>query len=408
MFKQMAHSDFDRARRRAFWRKIQAWLTGKDNALLPYEEVRRRLPFQGQRYIGEQTVPIENIIGSEGRYRDFDRAFLPTQDETNERWISIGSAHYADVLLPPVELYKIGDVYFVKDGNHRVSVARERGQLYIDAHVTEVKVPIRLTVDTDLAELDQKQEYIQFMSEIGLVDQRPEADLEMTVPGGYDRLREHIRGHQYYLGEASDRPVSRDDAVLSWYDNVYLPLVGNLQEKGLDDAFDDRTLADLYLYVSEYQWLRREAYQSQVDVTQAADKLIALYNEPAVRGVVDTLRQAYWIDELILARERESFLTQSQLHQVLPEVDLVVTLPGKYDALLHHISVHRWYLGEQRGTDVAYSEALLSWYNNVYLSIVNIIREHDLLEQFPQRTETDLYLWIMDHRPALPDLLAQS
>jgi hypothetical protein len=137
----------------------------------------------------------------------------------------------------------------------------------------------------------------------------------------------------------------------------------------------------------------------------AAEKLIEIYNDPDVRAVVDNLQQASWIDEVILAREREKFLRQTQVEEILPAARLQVTLPGKYDALLHHISVHRWYLGEQRQQDVSYAEALRSWYDNVYLPIAEIIREQQMLDQFPRRTETDLYLWVMENRPAVADMV---
>ena len=117
---ELANQDFERAVLRAFWRKIITRLTGEKNDLLPFDEVRARLPIRGQHYIGLRQVPVSKIIGSMGRYQDFDRAFLPIQIRTKDRWVSIDKAHYAQVILPPVDLYKIGDIYFVKDGNHRV------------------------------------------------------------------------------------------------------------------------------------------------------------------------------------------------------------------------------------------------------------------------------------------------
>ena len=137
----LARQDFDRAVSRAFWRRILARLTRENNELLPFDEIREQLPIRGQHYRGLQEVPVDKILGSLGRYRDFDRAFLPIQTRTKARWISIDRAHYEEIILPPVELYQIGEVYFVRDGNHRVSVARERGQTYIDAFVTRDRYP---------------------------------------------------------------------------------------------------------------------------------------------------------------------------------------------------------------------------------------------------------------------------
>jgi hypothetical protein len=147
MFDYYAHKDFDTVYRWRFWRKIGAWLTGRSNELLPYDEVRKQLPFQGQHYAGLHTIPLDKIVGSVGRYRDFDRAFLPTQKATSDRWVNISKARYKEIALPAIDVYKVGEVYFVRDGNHRVSVARERKQHFIDANVIEVEIPTSLTAE---------------------------------------------------------------------------------------------------------------------------------------------------------------------------------------------------------------------------------------------------------------------
>ncbi|MCB9420429.1 MAG: hypothetical protein H6667_11535 [Ardenticatenaceae bacterium] len=398
MFKSLAYQDFDRAYRRAFWRKIRAWLTGTSNELLPYDEVRQQLPFSGQRDLGMQTIPLDKIVGSVGRYRDFDRIFLPTQRETTQRWVSIKAAHYEEKILPPIEAYKIGDVYFVRDGNHRVSVAREREQAFIDAYVIEIDAPIKLTPDTKIDDLVQQRDYAQFMAQTGLIRLRPDANLELTAAGEYGRLLNHIQTHQYYLGLEEQRDIPWDEAVTSWYDNVYLPLVTLILEHDLDRAFPNNTVTDLYWWVSEYQWLLREAYVGEKGMATAVAKLAEMYTDKAVRQVIRKLRQATWIDAMLLEQERDHFLEYTKIKEIRPEADVTLSLPGKYDKLLYHISAHRWYLGEERGGDVPYEEAVASWYDNAYLPLVEMIREQGIMQSFPDRTEADLYLWLVDHR----------
>ena len=135
-----AHEDFDQARRKAAWRDWASLLTRKKNRLLSFNEIRQGLLLTGQHYLGFQMVPLNKIVGSEGRFHEFDRAFYPRENHTRDRWLRIDQAHYDDVTLPPVELIKVEESYFVRDGNHRVSVARARGHQVIDAYVTEVKV----------------------------------------------------------------------------------------------------------------------------------------------------------------------------------------------------------------------------------------------------------------------------
>jgi hypothetical protein len=135
-------NDFEQARRKAAWRDWLSRLTGKKNNLLSFGELRQELPMTGQHYLGFQIVPLDKIVGSEGRFHEFDRAFYPREKRTKDRWLNIDQAHYEDVTLPPVELIKVGQIYFVRDGNHRVSVARARGYQDVEAYVTEIEVSL--------------------------------------------------------------------------------------------------------------------------------------------------------------------------------------------------------------------------------------------------------------------------
>lgn len=408
MNRNIATQDFDRAIVKGFWRKIISWLTGKDNQLLPFDEVREKMPIKGQHYIGLQQVAVEKIVGSWGRYRDFDRAFLPKQVKTKERWVSIDIAHQKMVILPPVELFKMGDVYFVKDGNHRVSVARERGQLYMDAYVTEIDISVPLKVDTTIEDLDLKKDYGAFLSETGLQQMRPKADLESKIPGQYDRLLEHIAGHRWYLGENRKSAVLYDEAVLSWYDQVYLPVIRVLRQQGVMKAFPSYSESDLYLWVMEYYAYLREAYQDEIASEEALDGEIEIiaeeeasrqfaeeYPELPVKKLLRVFKNADWLNEMILLKERSAFSVRTNLFQLRPKAKIASNLPGQYERLLNHIDVHRGYLREVMKHEVPYEEAVLSWYDNVYLPLVNIIRDEKILDNFPERTETDLYMWII-------------
>src|SRR3954454_23704966 len=124
---QAARNHFVEARRKALVASILDTLFRNPSTMISLEDVRARLNVRGQRSLGHQTVALDHIVGSEGRYSDFDRRFLPRSDKLKQRWSSIDSAMLESVELPPVELYKIGDIYFVRDGNHRVSVARQQG-----------------------------------------------------------------------------------------------------------------------------------------------------------------------------------------------------------------------------------------------------------------------------------------
>lgn len=132
--------DFNRARFKATVRGIINRLLGKRNRLLPLEAALKGAELKAQHSLGVYSVPINQIVGSNGRTDDFDQAFYPLRDLTQHRWVSVDKANHKGVALPPVELRKVGEQYFVMDGHHRISVAREHGQRYVDAYVVEMVV----------------------------------------------------------------------------------------------------------------------------------------------------------------------------------------------------------------------------------------------------------------------------
>jgi len=285
-----ARADFGTARRKAFWNEIMSFLSGRPNRLLSWDEVRDKLGIRGQVYRGMQAVPVDKIIGSVGRYRDFDRVFLPTQDRTADRWRSIARAHYDDVSLPPVKLYKIGDAYFVLDGNHRVSVARERGVEFVDAEVIEAGTRVPVTADLDAGDLEIKGEYTRFLERTRLDELRPDQRIEFTIGGGYDRLLEHIAVHRYFMGLERQRFILEDEAVCDWYDNLYLPLVRIIREKDVLADFPGRTEADLYLWIMDHQHYLRERFGPGVETEQAAEHFADHYTTRPIKRVLHAVQ----------------------------------------------------------------------------------------------------------------------
>jgi hypothetical protein len=284
------NADFERARRKAFWRSVLSWLTGRSNDLLPFEAVRTQLRAHVQSGRGFQEVPLDHIIGSVGRYRDFDSAFLPRQTKTRDRWLNINRAHYRDISLPAVELYQVGDVYFVRDGNHRVSVARERGQEYVDAEVTKVQAPAPIHSAEDVFDWLRRQDELDFLERTGLGELGEGARIELTLPGQYEKLLEHIDAHRWYLGIARGADVPYSEAVQSWYDRVYTPLVQAIRATDVLREFPGRTEADLYLWIIEHLWYLREAGVLRED--QALEYVVRGYMEEYGRRPFTRLRRA--------------------------------------------------------------------------------------------------------------------
>jgi hypothetical protein len=284
-------ADFGTARRKAFWHEVLSFMSGRPNRLLSWDEVRDKLHVRGQVYRGMQAVPVEQIIGSVGRYRDFDRVFLPTQDTTAGRWRSIARAYYNDVSLPPVKLYKVGDAYFVLDGNHRVSVARECGIDFVDAEVIEADARVPVTAELDADDLEIKGEYAHFLDRTRLDELRPDMHVEFTIGGGYERLLEHIAVHRYFMGLEQQRFIPEDEAVCDWYDNIYLPLMRIIREQNVLANFPSRTEADLYLWIMDHQHYLHEQFGSGVETEQAARHFTEHYTTRLIKRILHTVQE---------------------------------------------------------------------------------------------------------------------
>ncbi|HEY64863.1 MAG TPA: ParB N-terminal domain-containing protein [Caldilineae bacterium] len=276
---QAAREEYDKASRRAIVEEILAAMTGRPADLLPFDEVQRILRAHQQLDRGVQMIPLDRIVGSVGRYRDFTRAFLPRSGSSRHRWTRLHAAMDRMEILPPIEVYKVGDIYFVKDGNHRVSVARAHGLKEIEAYVTELPLPegVTVTPDMDLRDLVQEAEYQEFLRQTRLDKIRPGADVRLTEPGRYPLLKEHIDVHRYYLGLEQKREIPYEEAVASWYDNVYMPIVQKIREMGIMREFPGRTEADLYLWIADHREALREHYQ--LDAPPRPEVAVATFAE---------------------------------------------------------------------------------------------------------------------------------
>jgi nucleotide-binding universal stress UspA family protein len=267
--------DFHEARRRAGLEAIMARLTGKSIDLFSYEDVQRKLKVKGTAERGLQDIPLDAIVGSLGRYSDFTRSFLPRRDSDQQRWARV-KAKVTDMGgLPPVELYQIGEAYFVRDGNHRVSVARELGAPTIQAYVTEVRTKVPLSPDDQPDDLILKAEYADFLGHTDLDKLRPEAELSLTAPGRYKTLEEHIAVHRHFMGLEQQREIPYEEAATHWYDEVYLPVVQVIQQQGTLRDFPDRTETDLYLWISEHRAALEEKLGWEIKPETAATDLAA-------------------------------------------------------------------------------------------------------------------------------------
>jgi hypothetical protein len=272
-----AEKDFTRARRRAFLRKIGAFLRRDpgSNRLLSFDEVRSALGAVQQVYLGMRTVPVAKIVGSVGRHRDFDRAFLPSKGDLGTRWKRIDQMMQRAEELPPISLYKIGDAYFVRDGNHRVSVAHQLGVEMIDAEVIELRS--RIPIDSALTARDllHKIEQRHLLERLPIDRVLPEVRLELSNVADYRRLATYIEAHGFRLSQHWKRYVSPEEVLTDWYEYQYAPVAEMVREDRILDAFPGRTELDLFLWIVEHRdRLALEARDESISTETAKDDIM--------------------------------------------------------------------------------------------------------------------------------------
>jgi hypothetical protein len=260
--------------------------------LLSFDQIQQLLRSRSEVDRGTQLIPLSHIVGSVGRYRDFTRAFLPLEGANQERWTGLDVALNELRDIPPIEVYRIGDVYFVRDGNHRVSVAMANGLTHIEAQVTELQTRVPLTPDVDLDQLIIKAEYAHFLEKTHLDESRPETEIELTEPGRYPILLEHIEIHRYYLGLDLQRDVSLEEAAASWYDTVYLPVLKAIRATNVLKEFPKRTEADLYLWVSYHRERLHARYGVTLPDSVVARRLAQEFSERPLAKLSKTVRRA--------------------------------------------------------------------------------------------------------------------
>jgi len=270
-------------------------ITGRNPDLFSYEEVRSILQArEGADLPKRQEVPLDKIVGSVGRYRDFTRAFLPRNEALEDRWRRVSAIKEGPTGLPPVELYQVGDVYFVRDGNHRISVARANGDKSIEANVRLVDAPIPVEADSAealdewLIEVGQRL----FLEKTKIKDYYPDCDIRLTEPGRYRQLREQIDVHRWYLGERLGREASYEETVRSWCEQVYLPLAREIQKSGVMKDFPNRTVADLFLWISHHREELRAQYNLDLDEKAAVSTFASVYSDKPLSKAIKSARLA--------------------------------------------------------------------------------------------------------------------
>lgn len=282
----ISNQEFESARFKSLLNSLKYFLIGRNNQLLSFEEIKKEFKLYKQGYLGIKTVRVDNIAGSLDRYRDFDRYFLPKKVHLQRRWAKIHNLTIRDVILPPVKLYKVGNIYFVFDGNHRVSVSKKTGVKYIDAEVIEFITGAPLTANMDPSEIFVLAERERFLNITKLKENRPDIKIRITASGQYGFLLGQINKLMVQLNEnkkIDEKIITFEEASLIWYDNIYLPAIEIIKHYGLLEKFPKRTKTDLYVWINEHKRYLSLKYGREVVIKFAAKDFLFRYSSNPFR-----------------------------------------------------------------------------------------------------------------------------
>ena len=250
-----AESDFAKARNKALLNEISHLLNPEETSMISLKSIKQMVKTETETYVGMKVIPIEKIVGSEGRYKDFDNQFFPKNTNPKERWENVDEAVIKDIILPPIKVYELAGVYFVRDGNHRVSVAKSKGVEFIDAEVVSLQTEIKLSpVHTMQGMLKQVINYEKrhFYMETSFGDITDYWSLDFTTAGQYDTILQHILTHKYFINLNQKEEISMEEAINSWFNLVYKPIVETIYKYKIMKYFKKNTVADLYVWIIRF------------------------------------------------------------------------------------------------------------------------------------------------------------
>lgn len=331
-----AIQDFQSARQRAAVQEILARVTGRSNQLLSYEDVADKLKLRARTERGIQNIPLDAIVGSVGRYTEFTRTFLPRRNDDRDRWAGVKAAMEKSEGLPPIEVYKVGEAYFVVDGNHRVSIARQLGMKTIEARVIEFRTEVELSPDVQPDDLIAKAEYVDFLNATRLRETRPNVDLSVTAPNQYEKLMEQVRVSQYILQEQGGDDITLQDAAAYWYDTMYIPLAEAIRDRGLLRWFPGRTITDLYIWISENRAALEKELGWQIQSDAAATDLIL---ERSVKSEPGSWRRARTLTRYTDRLFADILVPLSGFTESWDALDQAILIAQRENSILHGLHI---------------------------------------------------------------------
>lgn len=324
--------------------------------------------------VGIMEVPLEKIVGSVGRYRDFDRSFNILRLDLDERGSKIAEAFKTKRELPPIELYKLKEKYFILDGHHRVLIARRMGIKILKARVIEY-LPPKNSIENIIAR--ERSEFELMTGLKGIV---------LTEISQYEKLMNQIREHKYYMSERVGREVTYKEAAMDWYETIYRPIAARISQEGIHKEFPGREIADLYVYISDHKWMESQRRGYDIGFATALREFHETKCDRTFKDIVRDFFTTLWKT----SHQKKEFEELTGLRNIDLSDD------KSYPLLLKQIEEHKYYLSQKSGKEVSLKEASFKWLHDVFNPIRRILEEERYTGGFPRKTSADLYLMLSE------------
>lgn len=285
---QDAQTDFNRARRSQALSRLAGRLRREPddvNVILPFDEVVEALGRRGERNQGLQVIKLDSIVGTVDRTREFDRYFRPTSRRLRQRWERINKAVRKGEAMPPIDVYRIGELHFVRDGHHRVSVARQLGLDVIEAYVTEIVTAVGADATTHVKDLALKGHQRLFYERAPL-PASARARISFDDKWGYAELAETIEAWGFRAMQARGEPMTREEVAAAWFEEEYLPAVELLRAA---DVLGRGTEATAYLRISALRYMLLRTHDWDDDVLERLRQALGSPGAPqdsCIHGIV--------------------------------------------------------------------------------------------------------------------------
>ena len=358
-------------------------LRKQNGRLLAIRDLTNEVKPRGENYAGVREVPVARIIGSEDRSGDFSASFLPINSGLRSRWTTVEGLLLGEGISDAIQLIEFGGFFFVRDGNHRVSVAKFNGIDYLDAEITRYALPVTLPSAMTVVKIPDLKAKLRFHERTHAFDYIPESSLGDARAASWDRLTEFLcNTMKTGVAARNGKPPSNEQLITDWYGNFYAKLIEIIRRQALLTLFPGKSDLDVFSDAVTY-------WQSTPEGTSPPEALREFLRQVARQNLLRAARR--WVIRWLLqgrrtvAEERAFFFTMVRLESTRPQAFIHDGDKRWYRFLTRQVLLsHRGYLGQKLGRNPYFDELAADWYDTLYEPATRLYTERSINRPFPE------------------------